>query len=90
MNNDEVEYYGDPGIASKDAPVPKWLKWVYATLPFWGIVILFLYWNGSQGWLDRGYWFQLQTAANTTYPVVNWTEVESQKEHNERNLPQVQ
>lgn len=81
MSNDEVEYYGDPGIASKDATVPKWLKWVYVTLPFVGILTFYLYWNGSQGWLDRGYWQQLQTAANTTFPFVNWTEVESQRQH---------
>lgn len=80
MNSDEVEYYGDPNIASKDANVPTWLKWVYITLPFWGILTLYVYWNGSHGWLDRGYWKQLQIAANTTNPPVNWTELEDEKQ----------
>lgn len=84
MDNEELETYGDTGITSKDAPVPTWLKWVYVTLPIFGILALIVYWNGSQGWLDRGYWFQLQTAANTTYPVVNWNEVESQNEKSTR------
>ena len=67
MKKNDVEYYGDEGIASKDAQVPRWLIWVYVTLPFWGILTFYLYWNGSQGWLDRGYWQQLQQAANTTF-----------------------
>lgn len=66
MNEEETEFYGDPGIASNNAKIPAWLKWVYYTLPFWGILTLYLYWNGSSGWLDRGYWHQLQNAANTT------------------------
>lgn len=74
---DEIEYYGDPGIASKEGTVPKWLIWVYVTLPIWGILTFCLYWNGSYGWLDRGYWQQLQTAANTKFPQVNWTEENS-------------
>ena len=86
MNHDEIEYYDDPGIASKDTPIPKWLKCVYATLPFWGIAVLVLYWNGSQGWLDRGYWQQLQTAANTTEPPVNWVEIESNRLREKRQL----
>ena len=84
MSHDEVEYYGDPGIASKDATVPKWLKWVYATLPFWGILTLYLYWNGSHGWLDRGYWKQLQEAANTTYPRVNINDPEITQQMKEK------
>lgn len=67
-HHNETEYYGDEGIASKDAPVPKWLLFVYATLPIWGIITFFLYWNGSQGYLDRGHWHALQSAANTTFP----------------------
>jgi hypothetical protein len=34
-------------------------------------VTFFLFWNGSWGWFDPGYWHQLQRAANTTYPFVN-------------------
>jgi hypothetical protein len=66
MSDDDTEFYGDPGIASMDARIPSWLKWVYVTLPIWGLISLYLYWNGSHGWLDRGYWQQLQKAANTT------------------------
>jgi hypothetical protein len=65
---DELETYGDEGIASKDAPVPTWLKLTYIILPLWGILAFWIYWNGSSGWLDRGYWQQLQRAANTTMP----------------------
>lgn len=79
-NPEEPEYYGDPGITSNDAPVPKWLIWTYITLPFWGLLTFYLYWNGSHGFLDRGYWQQLQRASNTTYPQVNYIQIEGQKE----------
>lgn len=65
---EEVELYGDEGIASKDTPVPRWLILTYITLPIWGIITFILFWNGSVGWLDRGYWKELQIAANTTFP----------------------
>jgi hypothetical protein len=52
---------------SDDAKVPAWLILTYVTLPIWGIITFYLYWNGSAGWLDRGYWKQLQEAANTTF-----------------------
>jgi hypothetical protein len=70
-NEVELEEYGDKHIASYDAPVPKWLIFFYVGLPIWGIFAFYLYWNGSQGWLDRGYWQQLQRAANTTFPYIN-------------------
>lgn len=66
MSDEDTEFYGDPGISSKDAKIPNWLKWVYFTLPIWGVISLYLYWNGSHGWLDRGYWQALQKAAHTT------------------------
>lgn len=66
--NDEIEEYGEPQIASKDAPVPRWLKLTYIILPIWGICSLYYFFNGSHGWLDRGHWNQLQKAALTTYP----------------------
>lgn len=66
MMTDELETYGDEGITSKDAAVPTWLKLTYLILPIWGILAFWMYWNGSSGWLDRGYWQQLQRAANTT------------------------
>lgn len=68
---EEIEFYGDPQIESKDARIPKFLLLTYWILPFWGIFTFYLYWNGSSGWLDRGYWHQLQIAANTTFPSQN-------------------
>jgi hypothetical protein len=66
---DHIEEYGDAQIASKDAPIPRWLKISYILLPIWGIICLYVFFNGSHGWLDRGYWNQLQRAALTTYPT---------------------
>lgn len=68
--DDELEAYPD-GIFSKDAKVAGWLKATYILLPIWGLATLYVFWNGSHGWLDRGYWDQLQKAANTTYPFTN-------------------
>ncbi len=70
-DNEELEYYGDPQIASADAPVPRWLFWSYFFWLTFGLIWFFLYFNGSWGWLDRGYWQQLQRAANTTFPAEN-------------------
>jgi hypothetical protein len=67
----EIELYGDPGIASFDAKVPKFLLIMYLILPIWGLITFFYFWNGSAGWLDRGYWHELQIAANTTFPIEN-------------------
>jgi hypothetical protein len=67
----EIKFYGDPEIASYDAKVPKFLIWVYILLPIWGILALYVFWNGSFGWFDRGYWHELQIAANTTFPIEN-------------------
>lgn len=67
----EVEEYGDEYIRSYDAKVPKFLIWTYILLPIWGIVTLYVFWNGSIGWFDRGAWQQLQIAANTTFPTEN-------------------
>jgi hypothetical protein len=72
--DEDIEYYGDQTIASKDAKVPRWLKWSYPIIILWGFVWLFLYWNGAHGWIDRGYWYQLEQAANTTIPFENATE----------------
>lgn len=71
QEEEHLEVYGDSGITSKDAPIPKWLLLTYIILPIWGIVVWQLYWNGSSGWLDRGSWAELQQAANTTYPFKN-------------------
>lgn len=68
IEHDEIELYGDERIATKDAPVPLWLKTSYVLWIVVGIVWFFLFWNGSYGWFDRGYWHELQAAAATTYP----------------------
>jgi hypothetical protein len=66
-----LDEYGDPGIASFDKHVPLWLKVTYVLLPILGFFWFYMYWNGSTGWLDRGYWNQLERAANTTFPIIN-------------------
>lgn len=71
----ELEEYGDEGITSLNAPVPKWLKFNYIFWPLWGVVWFYMFWNGSAGWFDRGYWNELQKAANTTFPQVNVDEL---------------
>lgn len=79
---EELEAYPD-GIFSKDVKVAGWLKATYLILPVWGVITFILYWNGSHGWLDRGYWHQLQRAANTTFPIVNLNDpqITQQLEH---------
>jgi hypothetical protein len=67
----EIELYGDPGIATFDAKVPKFLIFNYLFWPIWGFFTLWYFWNGSIGWMDRGYWHELQIAANTTFPIEN-------------------
>lgn len=64
---EELDSYADGSITSRDAKVPGWLKFVYIAMPIWGVIWFYLYWNGSSGWLDRGYWGELQKAAKTTY-----------------------
>lgn len=68
---EEIEYFNDPGITSRDAPVPLFLKLTYILLPIWGLITFYIFWNGSVGWFDRGYWKELQIAANTTFPFEN-------------------
>jgi len=70
-DDDDLDIYADGSITSADAKVPRWLKWVYVVLPIWGVLWFFMYCNGSSGWLDRGYWGELQKAANTTTPYFN-------------------
>lgn len=53
---------------SLDRKIPKFLIWTYILLPIWGIFWYYLFWNGSQGFLDKGdYWQKLQEVANTTF-----------------------
>lgn len=68
-SDEHMEFYtNDPQIASKDASIPRWLILTYLILPIWGVLSFAYFWNGSHGWLDRGYWNQLQKAALTTFP----------------------
>jgi len=68
MSDEEMELYGDPKIASMDAPVPKWLIGTYVVVFLTGILWFYMFFGGAYGWFDRGYWLQLEKAANTTYP----------------------
>ena len=63
-----------PEYLERDPGVPTWLAVSYIWIPLLGFLMFYLYWNGSQGWLDRGYWQQLERAANTTYPYINHNE----------------
>jgi len=54
--------------ASNETKIPRWLIWTYIILPILGLIALFVYWEGSTGWLDRGHWRALQEAAKTTGP----------------------
>lgn len=80
----ELEEYGEPGIVSADAKVPRWLKATYIILPIFGILAWYYFINGSHGWLDRGYWGQLQRAANTTYPFIDQDYPEYDQKYSER------
>lgn len=87
----EVELYGDPDIASYDAKVPKFLILTYCILPIWGILTFAYFWNGSYGWFDRGYWRELQIAANTTFPIENRAIVlDEQHLEEKQKLPQIE
>lgn len=70
MDDEPLDTYGDTGIQSGHAPLPRWLWGFILILPFWGLLCFYLYWNGSSGWLDRGHWAELQQAANTTFPEI--------------------
>lgn len=69
--HEEFDFYEGGSISSAHGGIPKWLWFFYIAMPLWGLVWFYLYWNGSSGWLDNGYWQQLQRAANTTSPYVN-------------------
>lgn len=78
--DDEIEHYGDDKIASYHGIVPNWLKYQYVFWIVWGFVWFWLFWNGSWGYFDRGYWQQLQRAANTTFPMINHNEISNTDE----------
>lgn len=52
----------------EDRKIPLFLHITYIVLIIWGLWAFYVYWNGSHGFLDRGYWQKLQRAARTTYP----------------------
>ena len=85
----DVVFYGDPGIASADAPPPKWLIFSNWFFVFLGLLWFYLFWNGSIGWFDRGYWNQLQRAANTAYPYTTMQIVEMETKEKQAELPSV-
>lgn len=78
VEGSEIDLYGDKGIASGHAPPPKWLMISNTFFTIFGLVWLYFFWNGSYGWFDRGYWGQLQRAANTTYPYTTRQIVEKE------------
>ncbi|MFC2049223.1 hypothetical protein ACFLR2_00935 [Chlamydiota bacterium] len=53
---------------SEERKVPLFLYITYVLLIVGGLAAFWAYWNGSHGWLDRGFWKPLQQAAETTYP----------------------
>jgi hypothetical protein len=69
QDKNDIEYYGDESIASYHGIVPNWLKFNYIFWLAWGVVWFYFFWNGSYGYFDRGYWYQLQEAAKTTFPM---------------------
>jgi hypothetical protein len=78
-NEEDVFNYGDERIASAHNKVSPFLKAVYIIMPIWGIIWWFLYWNGTSGWLDRGYWQQLQRANSSAYPFINFNDQVSEE-----------
>lgn len=61
-----IDTYGDNEVTEySNTKVPTFLKFVYVILPIWGIWWWYAYWDGSDGWLDRGYWKELQTQSRT-------------------------
>jgi len=76
---EEIEYYADGSLSSTDYAIPLWIKLCFVALPVWGVVWFFLHWNGMNGWFDRGSWFELEKAANTTYPYRNVNELKEKQ-----------
>jgi hypothetical protein len=53
---------------SEERKIPGFLYFVYVAVLAGGIWGMIAFWNGSQGWFDRGFWHELQKAAATTAP----------------------
>lgn len=62
-------YSGGEIEEHSNTKIPRWLLWTYAILPIIGVAWGIYFWGGSRGWLDRGHWYQLEKAANTTFPL---------------------
>jgi hypothetical protein len=66
----KIDEYGDNEVREyADTPIPKFLIGTYIILPIWGAIWWFMFWNGSCGFLDRGYWAELEKAAGTTHVI---------------------
>lgn len=65
MNNDD-ELFEVP--QTEENRIPIFLHVTYILVFVLGLWAFIVYWNGSHGFLDRGYWGALQKAAYTTYP----------------------
>lgn len=69
-----VEQHADNEVAEfEDTPVPGFLKVTYVIVSLLGLIALLYFWNGSRGYFDRGYWYELQVAAGTTREVSSVT-----------------
>ncbi len=66
MNQDDEYLFDVP--ETEENRIPIFLYITYIVVLVGGILAFIAYWNGSHGFLDRGYWQQLQKAAYTTYP----------------------
>ena len=75
------EYSGNEILEFSDTPVPKFLKIFYFIIPILGFLPLIFFWNGSNGWFDRGYWSELQEAAKTKKVEVYKESISSTSKH---------
>ena len=53
---------------TEERKIPVFLYIVYIVVLVGGIWAFCAFWTGSKGWLDRGFWHELQKAASTTAP----------------------
>ncbi len=60
--------FGDEGDEIEEyicTPIPRVFKLISLVVFIWGAYWFYSYSSGSTGWLDRGYWQELERAANT-------------------------
>ncbi|MBB64398.1 MAG: hypothetical protein CMO81_04985 [Waddliaceae bacterium] len=60
------DYAGGEIKEFANTKLPSFLKISYFFIALWGFVWLYMFWDGSFGWVDRGYWKELEQVANTT------------------------